>query len=93
MSLWFCLSLKSTERGEVLQYTCRPAKWLGKERSSDSLAGWLRTYNALIGVRSGPHTFPSRGEEEGQGAQGRQWGGGRELCNHYHEMSGMIRVW
>ena len=40
------------------------ADWLGGEMgSSHTLADWLGAYVAPIGVKSGPHTFPSAGQE------------------------------
>ena len=61
----------------VLPYTCGPADWLGRDGgllihlligwggmgSSHTLADWLGAYVAPIGVKSGPHTFPSAGQE------------------------------
>ena len=46
------------ERIEVLPPTCWPADWLGEMGASYILAGWLREYNAPIGVEWGVGHIP-----------------------------------
>ena len=55
------------------------------------LAGWLREYNAPIGVEWGVGHIPFL-VGVGRGRPG-CWGEPQELCNNYDETGGMIRVW